>query len=62
MPSRSSLLSLRRRFAGLPETGHKQMGLRSITTALQLLERNPAAAADLAAKAAFHLPYAEAAR
>lgn len=62
MPSRSSLLSLRGRFAGLRDGSHKQIGLRSIRDALALLGRNDAAAAELAARASFHLPYAEAAR
>lgn len=60
--SRSSLLSLRRRFAGLPDRAHKQMGLRAIRNALQMLESNPTYAAEQAARAEFHLPHAEAAR
>jgi hypothetical protein len=58
--SRSSLLVLRRRFAGLPETSHKQIGLRSIRDALAALSYNQERADELYARAAFHAPYAEA--
>lgn len=61
--SRSSLLTLRRRFAGLPETGHKQIGLRRIRDALRYVEREDMRehVAKLTADAVFALPYAEAA-
>lgn len=58
----SSLLSLRRRFAGLRDSAYKQMGLRAIRDALALEGRNEARIAELAAKAEFYLPRAEAAR
>jgi hypothetical protein len=62
--SRSSLLSLRRRFAGLPETAHKQVGLRAIRDALRYVGRADMAAyvAEKAAWAIYQLPHAEAAR
>jgi len=55
----SSLLSLRRRFAGLCPSGHKDAGLRAIRDALALADRNPDRVAELTAKAVFSLPYAE---
>jgi hypothetical protein len=60
--AKTELLALRRRFAGLRESAHRQMALRAIKDALALEGRNPARESELAAKAAFYLPYAEAAR
>lgn len=60
--SRASLLSLRSRFAGLPETAHKQIGLRKIRDALLLIGRNDAEANTAAGWAVYHLPYAESVR
>lgn len=57
--SRKSLLSLRRRFAGLGASAHKDMALRALRDALALADRNPARVAELAARVAYHLPYAE---
>lgn len=57
-----SLTQLRSRFAGLPTSASKQIGLRAIKEALALQGRNPERIVELAGKAAFHLPYAEAAR
>ena len=54
----ASLLSLRRQFAGLCDSSHKEIGLQAIRDALALVERNPDRVTELAAKAAFHLPYA----
>lgn len=58
---RASLLALRRAYAGLRVSAHKQIGLRAIRDALALADRNPERVAELWAKARFHLPYAEAA-
>ncbi len=55
----SSLLTLRRRFAGLYPSGYKDSGLRAIRDALALADRNPERVAELTAKAVFALPYAE---
>jgi hypothetical protein len=62
--SRSSLLSLRRRFAGLVPSAHKQMGLRALRDALRYVERADMASYvdERGARAAYLLPYAEAAR
>lgn len=57
-----SLNTLRSRFSRLPTSAHKQMGLRALRDAAALEKSNPAYAAELLAKAAYHLPYAEAAR
>jgi hypothetical protein len=57
-----NLTTLRRRYITLPTSAHKQIGLRAIRDALALADRAPERVAELAAKAAFHLPYAEAAR
>lgn len=57
---RSDLLSLRAKFARLPESFRKQIGLRYVREALLLVGRNDAEAACLFAEARFHLPYAEA--
>jgi len=59
---RSSLLSLRSKYAGLPVTAHKQIGLRAIRNALALDDRNMPRVNELVAIAAFHLPHAQAAR
>ncbi len=58
MATRSSLLSLRRCFAGLADSSHKQMGLRSVSLALHMLGKNEERVAELVSKAEFHLPYA----
>jgi hypothetical protein len=62
--SRSSLLTLRRRFAGLPASPAKDIGLRRLRDALRYVDRADMAAyvADMAASAAYQLPYAEVAR
>ena len=57
--SSASLLSLRRRYAGLKPSGYKESGLRAIRNALQMLESNPVYAAEQAEMARFKLPYAE---
>lgn len=56
------LISLRRRFAGLPVSAAKQIGLRRIRDALRYVDRPEMAdhVATLAAQAAYQLPYAEA--
>jgi len=59
---RRSLLSLRSRFAGLPSSSYKTMGLRRIRDALALADRNPARVAELVGEARLYLPHAEAAR
>jgi hypothetical protein len=53
-----SLNSLRRQFAGLVSSAHRQMGLRRVRDALALGERNPARVAELTAQAVYHLAYA----
>jgi hypothetical protein len=58
--TRSSLLSLRAHFGGLPDRARKRMALRAIRNALRTLDSDPAYAAEQAALAEFHLPYAEA--
>lgn len=62
--SRTTLLALRRRYAGLPPSGAKQIGLRRIRDALRYVGRAEMAEhlAQLAAQAEFYLPYAEAER
>lgn len=62
--SRTTLLALRRRFAGLPPSGPKDVGLRRIRDALRYVERADMRdhVAKLAAEAAYQLPYAEARR
>ncbi len=60
--TRSALTALRASFAGLVETGHKQIGLRRIRCALKLLDKNPAEAERLYWQAKFELPYAQNAR
>ena len=59
---RNSLLSLRRRFAGLPLSSYKELGLRRVRDALALEGRNPERVAELVAQARAYLPYAEARR
>lgn len=63
-PTKQSLLVLRRRFAGLPPSGAKDIGLRRIRDALRYVDRADMRehAASLAATAAYQLPYAEARR
>jgi hypothetical protein len=56
-----SLHSLRRRFAGKPETAYKQIGLRAVRDALALQGRNPARIAELTAIAAHQADLADAA-
>jgi hypothetical protein len=58
--TRASLLSLRARFGGLPDRARKRTALRAIRNALRTLDSDPAYAAEQAAQAEFHLPYAEA--
>jgi hypothetical protein len=58
---RSDLLSLRTSFSRLPESFRRQIGLRYIREAIQLLGRNDVEAERLFREAKFHLPYAEAA-
>jgi hypothetical protein len=56
--TRSSLLSLRAHFGGLPDRARKRIALRAIRNALRTLDSDPAYAAEQAALAEFHLPYA----
>lgn len=62
MVSTLSLTQLRSRFAGLPTSASKQIGLRAIKEAIALQGRNPERVEELRWKAVYHLPYAEAAR
>lgn len=62
MATKTTILSIRRAYRGLPETAAKQMGLRKLRDALALGDRNPARVAELIGWARYHLPYAEAAR
>ena len=58
----ADLISLRSAFRATKDCAARQMGLRAIKDALALGDRNAARVAELAAKAASLLPYAEAAR
>jgi hypothetical protein len=58
----SILTTLRRRYISLPMSAHKQIGLRAIREAQALADRAPERVAELVAKAAFHLAFAEKAR
>ncbi len=62
--TRSSLLTLRRRYAAFRASGYKDTGLRRIRDALRYVDRADMTAhvAQLAADAAYYLPHAEAAR
>ena len=53
------LITLRRRYIGLPTSAHKQIGLRAIREAQALADRAPERVTELVAKAAFHLAFAE---
>lgn len=63
-PTRKTLTTLRRRYAGLPPTSPKALGLRRIRDALRYVDRADMTqhVAQLTADATFHLPYAEASR
>lgn len=62
--TRQTILALRRRYAGLPATSHKDIGLRRIRDALRYVDRADMRdhVASLTADAVHHLPYAEATR
>lgn len=62
--SRDSLLALRRRFSGLPDSAPKQIGLRRIHDALRYVGREDMRehVEALASQAAYELPRAEARR
>jgi hypothetical protein len=55
-----TLTQIRSRFARLPETAYKQMGLRRVRDALALADRNAERVQELHAQAAHYLACAEA--
>ena len=59
MTNASTINKLRAAFRGLPETGHKQMGLRAVQEAKWLLGKNQERVEELTEKARFHLSYAK---
>lgn len=55
-----TLTALRAKFNRLPESFHRQVGLRYVREAILLVDRNAVEADRLYQQARFHLPYAEA--